>query len=126
MVADVTAGRCDVGIIPTILIAKKLDQLQPIVTFGAGRNTALNQTPTFGETVGNRKLSFTESVGTWGAPKLDPAVAGRLTQAFIAAGQDPDAIGKAEATGLPLGVTGADILVETMKRNERVLQRILG
>ena len=126
VVEDVMAGRCDVGIIPTVLIAKKLDQMQPIVTFGAGRNAALSQTPTFGETVGNRKLSFTESVGVWGAPKLDPAVVTRLTQAFIVAGQDPDAIGKAEAAGLPLGVSGADILMETMKRNERVLKRILG
>lgn len=126
VVADVMAGRCDAGLIPTILIAKERDRLQPIVTFGAGRNAALSQTPTFGETVGDRKLSFTESVGVWGARQLNQAMAARLTQAFIVAGQDPEAIGKAEAAGLPLGVSGADILVETMKRNERVLQRILG
>jgi len=33
---------------------------------------------------------------------------------------------EAEAADLPLAVNGPEVLVETMKRNERLLQRILG
>src|SRR6185369_1906855 len=69
VVEDVTAGRSELGIIPTFLIPSQLDRLQPIVTFGAQRNAILTKTPTFAEATGNRKLSFTESVGLFGAPK---------------------------------------------------------
>jgi tripartite-type tricarboxylate transporter receptor subunit TctC len=126
VMADVAAGRCEVGIIPTILLIKQRDRLQPIVTFGAARNAVLKETPTFAEVAGNRKLAFTESIGVLASPKLAPETAARLTRAFIAAGQDPQVVDRAEAAGLPLAVGGPDILLETMKRNERVLQRILG
>jgi len=125
LLADVTEGRCDVATMPTFLLSAHLDEFQPIATFGAERNAVLKDTPTFGEIVGNRKLAFTESIGVLGAPKLDPALAARLTQAFIAAGQDPDVIDRAESAALPLAVGGPDVLGETMKRNARVLERIL-
>jgi tripartite-type tricarboxylate transporter receptor subunit TctC len=125
VVEDVTAGRSALGIIPTNLIAKQLDRLQPIVSFGAKRNAVLNKTPTFAEVTGNPKLAFTESVGIFASPKLAPAVAVDLTQAFISAGNDLDVADRAEAENIPLAINGPEILIETMKRNERVLRRNL-
>ena len=126
VVEDVTEGSSDAGLMPTNLLSQQLDRLHPIVTFGAARNAVLNQTPTFGEVVGNKKLAFTESVGVLGSHKLALDVANRLTDAFMAAGSDPDVIDRAEAENFPLAVSRPEILVETMKRNRRVLQRILG
>ena len=74
-----SAGRSALGIIPTNLITKQLDRLQPIVSFGAKRNAVLNKTPTFAEVTGNPKLAFTESVGVFASPKLAPAVAAEFT-----------------------------------------------
>ncbi len=122
---DVTTGRTDVGFAPTILMVKQLDRLQPIVSFGAARNAVLSQTPTFAEVIGNPKLAFTESLGVF-APPRERGIAGRLTKAFVAAGDDPDVLDQAEAANLPLAIRGPDILVETMRHNRRILQRILG
>ncbi|HEY8015260.1 MAG TPA: hypothetical protein VIE35_05490, partial [Dongiaceae bacterium] len=103
-----------------------LDQLQPIVSFGAARNSMLSQTPTFAEATGNPKLAFTESIGVFASPKLDPALATRLTKAFMVAGNDTDVLGMAEAGNIPLAVNGPEVLAETMKRNEEVLAQVLG
>ena len=87
VVENVTAGRSALGIIPTSLIPSQLDRLQPIVTFGAQRNAILTKTPTFAEVTGKPKLSFTESVGLFAAPKLAPATATRSEQRFRCRGQ---------------------------------------
>jgi len=122
---DVTTGRADVGIARTTLVAGQLDRLQPIISFGAERSGVLSHTPTFAEVTRKPKLAFTESVGVF-APPRERTLAARLTAAFIAAGDDPDVLDRAEAANLPLAIRGPDIVVETMKRNRRVLQRILG
>jgi tripartite-type tricarboxylate transporter receptor subunit TctC len=122
---DVTTGRADVGIARTTLVAGQLDRLQPIISFGAERSGVLSHTPTFAEVTGKPKLAFAESVGVF-APPRERTLAARLTAAFIAAGDDPDVLDRAEAANLPLAIRGPDIVVETMKRNRRVLQRILG
>ena len=126
VIDDVTAGRSALGIASTSTVAKHLDQLQPIVSFGAQRNMMLSATPTFAEVTGNAKLAFTESIGAFASPKLDPALAARLTKAFTAAGNDMDVQGTAEAGNIPLAVNGPEVLAETMKRNEEVLKRVLG
>jgi len=126
VIDDVTAGRSALGIASTSTVAKHLDQLQPIVSFGAQRNMMLSATPTFAEVTGNAKLAFTESIGVFASPKLDPALAARLTKAFMAAGNDMDVQGTAEAGNIPLAVNGPEVLAETMKRNEEVLKRVLG
>ena len=126
IVDDVLSGRCDVGIVNTILVIKQLDRLQPIVSFGAARNSDLGQTPSFAEVTGNPKLAFTESIGAFASPKIDPALAGFLTKALVAAGEDEATVDQAEAADLPLAINGPDVLVGTLKRNEGVLQRILG
>ena len=107
-------------------MAKHLDELLPIVSFGAQRNMMLSGTPTFAEVTGNPKLAFTESIGVFDSPKLAPDIAARLTQAFLAAGNDVDVLGMAEAGNIPLAVSGPEVLAETMKRNEDVLARVLG
>jgi tripartite-type tricarboxylate transporter receptor subunit TctC len=126
VVDDVMSGRSAAGIINTIYIAKQLDKLQPIVSFGAARNAMLGQTPTFAEVTGNSKLAFTESVGVFASPKISHSTAALLTDAFVTMGQDPDVIDRAEAANLPLAISGPNVLLAAIKRNERVLQRILG
>jgi len=126
VIDDVTAGRSALGIANTGTVAKHLDQLQPIVSFGAERNMMLSTTPTFAEVTGNAKLAFTESIGVFASPKLDPALATRLTKAFMVAGNDTDVLGMAEAGNIPLAVNGPEVLAETMKRNEEVLANVLG
>jgi tripartite-type tricarboxylate transporter receptor subunit TctC len=103
-----------------------LDKLQPVVSFGAARNGMLGQTPTFAEITGDPKLAFTESIGVFAAPKLDPSIAAVLSQASLSAGQDRDVIDGAEAAELPLAVASPEMLVETLKRNQRVLEGLLG
>ena len=76
--------------------------------------------------MGNPKLAFTESIGVLGSPKLDPDLAAQLTQAFLAVGQDPDVLGRAEAANIPLALNGPEILTGTMARDSRILDRILG
>jgi tripartite-type tricarboxylate transporter receptor subunit TctC len=122
----VTSGRCAAGIIATNFVFARLDQLQPIVSFGAARNGMLSQTPTFAEVTADQKLAFTESIGVFASPKLDPAVAAALSRAFLSAGQSRDVVDGAEAEELPLAIASPEILVETMKRNERVLEELLG
>lgn len=126
VIEDVTAGRSAVGVANTTLVSMKLGELQPIVSFGAGRNAMLAGTPTFAEVTGNPKLAFTESIGVLGSPKLDPDLAARLTKAFLAVEQDPDVLDQAEAANIPLSINGPEILTATMQRNSRVLDRILG
>jgi tripartite-type tricarboxylate transporter receptor subunit TctC len=125
VIDDVMAGRSPLGVANTTLVAMKQGQLQPIVSFGAQRNAMLSQTPTFAEVTDNPKLAFTESIGVFASPKLDPALANRLTKAFMAAGGDISVQGMAEAANIPLAVSGPEILTETMARNEGVLKRVL-
>jgi len=86
----------------------------------------LSETPTFAEVAGNPKLAFTESIGVFASPNLAPALAARLTKAFMSAGNDMTVGSMAEAANIPLAVDGPEILVETMKRNDRVLSELLG
>jgi tripartite-type tricarboxylate transporter receptor subunit TctC len=88
VISDVSSGQTDVGLLPTIIVAQ--DQFQPILTFGAEKSAMLNGFPTFADVTGNPKLSFTESIGVFGSPRLSPDLASRLTNAFILAGNNPD------------------------------------
>lgn len=126
VIDDVLAGRSAVGIVNSGAVARQLDRLQPIVSFGAQRNAMLGDTPTFGEAVGKPKLAFTESIGIFASPKLAPVAAARLVEAFMSAGNDLSVVNVAEAANIPLAVNGPEILADTMKRNERVLAELLG
>jgi tripartite-type tricarboxylate transporter receptor subunit TctC len=126
VIGDVNAGQSVVGLLPTIIVARNQDQFQPILTFGAEQSDMLNGFPTFAQVTGNPKLAFTESVGVFGSPRLSPDLAARLANAFILAGDNPDVQDQAEADDVPLAVGRPDVLVGTMERNKRVLERILG
>jgi tripartite-type tricarboxylate transporter receptor subunit TctC len=126
VIEDVVSGRSAVGIVATTYVARQLDVLQPIVSFGAGRNAMLSQTPTFAEVTGNPKLAFTESFGIFGPPKMEPGMAARLTKALVAAGQNRAVADGAEAANIPLAVSGPEVLAETLERNQRVLEGLLG
>lgn len=126
VIDEVISGRCDTGIITTTLVTEQLDQLHPIVTFGAARNPVLSRTPTFAEIMGDHRLAFTESIGIFGAPKMDVALAARLTRAFMTAGQDPAIVARAKAARLPLMIHGPDVLIATLERNDLELKRLLG
>ena len=126
VIDDVNSGRAAVGILPTVMVATNQDQFQAILSFGAERSAMLTNVPTFAEATGDPKLAFTDSIGVFGSPQLDSGLAARLTNAFILAGGDPDVQDQAEAENIPLVLNRAPVLVATMQRNQRVLQRILG
>jgi tripartite-type tricarboxylate transporter receptor subunit TctC len=126
VIDDVNSGRAAVGILPTVIVATNLDQFQAILSFGAERSAMLTGVPTFAEATGDPKLAFTDSIGVFGSPQLDSCLAARLTNAFILAGGDQDVQDQAESENIPLVLNRAPILVATMQRNQRVLQRILG
>ena len=126
VIGDVNSGQTDVGLLPTIIVARNQDQFQPILTFGAEKSAMLNGFPTFSQVTENPKLSFTESIGVFGSPQLSPDLAARLTNAFILAGNNPDVQDQAEAADVPLALNRPNVLVATMERNKRVLERILG
>src|SRR5262245_15191018 len=52
---DVGSGEAAVGILPTVIVARNQDQLQPILSFGAARSAMLTGIPTFAEVMGNPK-----------------------------------------------------------------------
>jgi tripartite-type tricarboxylate transporter receptor subunit TctC len=126
VIGDVNSGQTDVGLLPTIIVARNQDRFQPILTFGAEKSAMLNGFPTFSQVTDNPKLSFTESIGVFGSPQLSPDLAARLTNAFILAGNNPDVQDQAEAADVPLALNRPNVLVATMERNKRVLERILG
>ncbi|HSY86849.1 MAG TPA: tripartite tricarboxylate transporter substrate-binding protein [Verrucomicrobiae bacterium] len=126
VIDDVNSGRAAVGILPTVMVATNQDQFQAILSFGAERSAMLTNIPTFAEAMGDPKLAFTDSIGVFGSPQLDSGLAARLTNAFILAGGDQDVQDQAEAENIPLVLNRAPVLVATMQRNQRVLQRILG
>ena len=123
---DVKSGRAAAGILPTAFIERDQSGLRGLLSFGAERNAVLTDTPTYAEASGQRKLAFTESVAALGAPGLDRSVASRLTEAFLTAGQDPTILQSQESALFPVVVNGPEILRETLARDERVLDRILG
>jgi len=125
VIADVMEGRADAGFVPTALVARDRANLAGLATFGAERNAVLAETPTFGEIAGNRKLSFTESVAAFAAPGTDPATVVALVAAFVAAGQAPEILDTQESALFPVVVNGPDVLVQTLARNNRVLDDIL-
>jgi tripartite-type tricarboxylate transporter receptor subunit TctC len=124
VIAEVDAGHTPIAILPSVIVARNQDQLQPILSFGAARSDKLTGIPTFAEVTKNPKLAFTESVGVFASPQLDSGLAARLTNAFILAGGAREILDQAKSADIPLALGRPDILVETMKRNERVLQRI--
>jgi len=125
VMADVIEGRATLGILPTVLITKHLETLQPIVTFGAARNPVLTATPTFAELTGNEKLAFTESIAVFGAPTLGGGLQRELTTAFVEAGHSEEVIATSELSDYPVTVNGPDVVVATMERNQRLLARFL-
>ena len=126
VIDDVNSGRAQVGILPTVVVATNQDQFQAILSFGAEQSAMLTGVPTFAEATGDPKLAFTDSIGVFGSPQLDSGLAARLSNAFILAGGDQDVQDQAEAENIPLVLNRAPVLVATMERNQRVLQRILG
>jgi tripartite-type tricarboxylate transporter receptor subunit TctC len=126
VIDDVNSGRAAVGILPTVIVATNQDQFQAILSFGAEQSAMLTGVPTFAEATGDPKLAFTDSIGVFGSPQLDSGLAARLSNAFILAGGDQDVQDQAEAENIPLVLNRAPVLVATMERNQRVLQRILG
>ena len=125
VIGEVASGRSSLGIVGTMFVVQALDRVQPIVSFGAARNGMLKETPTFAEVTENPKLAFTESFGLFGPPKMDSAVAARLTKALVAAGQSQEVIDGAEAANIPLAVSGPEVLAETLERSQRVLEEIM-
>jgi len=126
VIDDVNSGRAQVGILPTVVVATNQDQFQAILSFGAEQSAMLTGVPTFAQATGDPKLAFTDSIGVFGPPQMDSGLAARLTNAFILAGGDQGVQDQAEAENIPLVLNRAPVLLATMQRNQRVLQRILG
>ena len=99
------------------------NSLVPIVTSGAARSPDFPDTPTIGEVTGDRRVDFTTSVSAFASSAMNDALAERLTRAFLAAGQAPEAVAAAARMNFPLQVDGPDVVEETLARNRRVGMR---
>lgn len=128
LVDVVATGKADFATIgtPTFLDTQKnKPSLRPILTFGGERNNDV-AVPTLREQSGDRELAYTSSYGVFAAQRIQPDKIKTLTATLIKLDQDADAIKEAAARYYKLHVSGPDIVIETMKREERVMKAFGG
>jgi len=99
----------------------------PVVTFGAKRYPALNQAPTFQESIGpqppNRRYnSITAAIGLFGPPGMKPV--GRLVTEFTAAGAAARQSGAIASSRVPIEIGDDALLRKTMARDHRVMKEL--
>jgi tripartite-type tricarboxylate transporter receptor subunit TctC len=123
--ADVAAGRANVGLVTTNSLEAHdaAGELSPIVTFGAARSPLYPETPTFAEVTGDDENDFTYSFALFGPPALDDDLARSLAEATLTACARPAALTAAGAAGLPLACREAEVVEQTLERDLQVARR---
>ena len=120
----VLEGRAAAGLINTPSLVAFLranpGKLRPLVTFGGERNPELN-VPTLREVTGNRAYASTNSVGLFAPAGTPPDVVARIHAALVAAAADKRVVQAVQAIGLPLKISDAADLAQTIVRDRAVV-----
>lgn len=125
----VASGEAEAGLLLSqnlvISQAAKDNRLRPLVTFGARRSPLFGgAVPTFSEITGDRKDDFTTALAVYGPPGLSGTMKSQLLFSFAAIAAKPEVQAAAAKIGLRMDVHGPDVVVETMARDGRVLERV--
>lgn len=105
--------------------------VRPIVTFGARRNPAQNEIPTFAESIGprphaERHNAITSVLALYGPPGMKPAAVNKLAAEFTQAENAAKRSGSFVARVIPLQLGNAALLRETVARDQRVIKELAG
>ncbi|GAB5470629.1 MAG: tripartite tricarboxylate transporter substrate binding protein [Rhodospirillales bacterium] len=126
---DLDSGSTDAAIVFTRVLAfpEFKGGYRALATFGADRSQLLRRSvPTLSELSGERTDAFTTSVALFGPPAMDPEVVARIEAAFFrGVSSDPKVLEVAVATGLDIVLKDADVVEETMARDQNVVKRVL-
>jgi tripartite-type tricarboxylate transporter receptor subunit TctC len=131
-VALLLSGKTDLAPVPTDWVlahnekASAKDKLRILATFGAQRAPELPNVPTFAEIVGDRKAATTYSLAVWSAANADTAFTDKATAALLSIAKTPKMLAEARKLRIPLQIEGPQVVLETLKRDRRVIQDVYG
>jgi tripartite-type tricarboxylate transporter receptor subunit TctC len=129
-ISAIASGQADAGFLVTNTLFPENSpptSVRAVVSFGAKRNPALKDVPTFAESIGpqptdKRHNAITSVVALFGPGKLDAATVKRLNGAFAAAAKSAQQGGNAKPGGVPIEIGDSALLHETMARDARVIK----
>jgi tripartite-type tricarboxylate transporter receptor subunit TctC len=130
--ATLLSGKADLAYLPTNWIlthnekAAAKDKLRLLATFGAERHPGLPDVPTFAEIVGDRKAATTFSFAIWSAANADAAFTDKATAALLSIAENEAMHAEARKLRIPLQIEGPQVVLETLARDRRVIQDVLG
>jgi tripartite-type tricarboxylate transporter receptor subunit TctC len=130
--ALVLSGKADLGYFATDWVlmhneqAAAKDKLRFLATFGAKRAPELPHVPTFAEIMGDRKAATTSSRALWSAANADTAFTDKATAALLSIAESPKMLAEARKLRVPLQIDGPQVVLETLKRDRRVIQDVYG
>jgi tripartite-type tricarboxylate transporter receptor subunit TctC len=102
------------------------DKLRILATFGAERHPELPDVPTFAEIVGDRKAATTYSWAVWSAANAHAAFTDKATAALLSISENEAMHAEARKLRIPLQIDGPQVVLETLARDRRVIQDVLG
>ena len=106
--------------------ASAKDKLRFLATFGAKRAPELPNVPTFAEIVGDPKAAATHSFAIWSAATADKAFTDKATAALLSIAGNEAMHAEARKLRIPLQIEGPQVVLETLARDRRVIQDVLG
>ena len=106
--------------------ASAKNKLRFLATFGAERAPELPDVPTFAEIVGDPKAAFTTSIAVWSAATADKAFTDKATAALLSIAGNEAMHAEARKLRIPLQIDGPQVVLETLARDRRVIQDVLG
>jgi tripartite-type tricarboxylate transporter receptor subunit TctC len=106
--------------------ASAKDKLRFLATFRAQRAPELPNVPTFAEIVGDPKAAGTYSYAVWSAATADKAFTDKATAALLSIAGNEAMHAEARKLRIPLQIDGPQVVLETLARDRRVIQDVLG
>jgi tripartite-type tricarboxylate transporter receptor subunit TctC len=130
--ALVSSGKADLARVSTDWVlthnekASAKDKLRILATLGAQRAPELPHVPTFAEIVGDRKAATTYSFALWSAANADTAFTDKATAALLSIAKNEAMHANARKLRVPLQIDGPQVVLETLKRDRRVMKDVYG
>jgi len=76
--------------------------------------------------VGDRKAATTYSLAVWSAANADTAFTDKATAALLSIAKTPKMLAEARKMRIPMQIEGPQVVLETLKRDRRVIQDVYG